>query len=393
MFRNGISEKSNHFTLSQRLQKGDLEDISYESLNRFLNYLYSNALDNLRDFEVLINTLHREAADCGLGAHIYVDVKFENHTPNQKGFVEIRLYNIKFSQPGEKLDSTLSDKRIFFANNHSILGIRFFLDNIFFDDSESPLGGSLNIGIYSQQKHHSTISINNCRFSAVGLSTASFNEVEIANSASIFPLVIGERTNQCIISNSSIGKIAVTGDQLIYLRIINSDISSIEERFFIEKLGKLKFLLFDYKSNVHKNAYATYKNLRMFAEMQNDKIQAFSLYKKELYSFSNEGVADLDSKILLFFNRITNANGTSIFLPIFWLFGLNTAFIIMILLNEKCLLDTGYLFHFMNVIPTISVTDETFKSSSQALDSFRRLTCGVFIFLTISSALRFRYKI
>lgn len=389
--RRPSAKKQNHFLLSNRLKQDNLEEISHANLKAFLDYLYSNALDNIRDFPSLKNVLLTQASHCGLNGHIYIDLEIENYTPEQKGFLVIRFFGFKLDQPGEELDSSLTESRIWFGNNNQLLGIKFYFESIFFDDSVSPLGGIFNIGIYPHQDHHSSLILNGCCFSSVGLSTESFHSVEILNCSSISPLVIGDKTQQCVISNSSIGKMTVTGEKLIYLRVTNSDIASIEESFFVEKIEKLKFLQFDYRSIIYKNAYATYKNLRMFAETRKDKIQAFSLYKKELNSFSGEGVVDTDSKFLLFFNKFTNANGTSVLLPIVWLFVANFVFVNLIFINEDHL-SFEFLFNFMNVLPVTPITDKDFDFFSQAIDSLRRLVSGIFLFLIVSSALRFRYK-
>lgn len=176
------------------------------------------------------------------------------------------------------------------------------------------------------------------------------------------------------------------------VRITNSIIGEIEARWFLESFHtNLRFLLFDQNSLVLSKPYETYKKLRFISEKLNDKTQSHIFYTKELQAFSEDGDVDFDSKILIKSLKLFNGHGLSTLLPIIWIFVSNIVFVLIIyfLRNQQ---EVSYLWNFINISPLGHSVSEEDTVAAQSIDSLRKLIISIFYYLTIVSAVRFRYK-
>ncbi len=197
---------------------------------------------------------------------------------------------------------------------------------------------------------------------------------------------------------SYIGEVRV-GDAVEKLLIKNTKIGTLN----IDKvlIGKnIKVLHFSEDSKVLNDSLETYKVLQVIvaSSLLNDKVQRHILYNKELESFVSQQGVDLDSKILFYINKIINKNGLSFIRPILWMFALNFSLIlaIEIIRNHWCFnLDiferAGSL--MLNMIPIYSITESDDSALMIGLDGLRKITLAALYYLTISAALRFRFKL
>ena len=372
------------------------ESIDFEVLYAFFAYLHNRNEVEHHPIQQLMSRMTEKIDELGLSEHFNIDMRNDFFESKKSGVLIIRLFNINFEGSIKTIDSTKFSTSIDFINNQTITGFELHFDNISFDDSTPCSNKYLKLRIRGcNDEFKSLLSINTCCFSSYGLCTDSFNEVTINHSASISPLSIEKETESVNIINSTVLDIKINSTNLTYLNVRNSQIRSINEKYFINLMESVRFLQFDQTSSIIFNSYSAYKNLRQIANKNQDKIQSFIFYKKELESFANQRETDLDSKILLFFNNLANRNGTSIFLPIFWLFGLNLFFLLFICIAElQGGRDVGmdFLYNFINILPTSTLVNGDFNNLSEGVDGLRRIICAIFIFLTISSALRFKYK-
>jgi len=276
-------------------------------------------------------------------------------------------------------------------------GVHLIFERIIYDDEYMPVDFKFLFNLDEDNNSpENSLFIKNCDFAAVIIEGQSFKYISVDKSAGIAQIKTKQVTEHVLIKNSVVDYINLTNN-LESLKVFNSEIKTFDQRWLFAGEGNhsLQFLSFDSLSEISINPYGSYKNLRTVATKLQDRIQAHIFYAKELEAFRNDPEVDVDSKILLTVNRILNNNSLSILKPVFGIILVNAVFVLGIFLNEfyaGSSLGVDYLWQAFNYLPTQDITPKEFGYLSQSLDSFRRLLDGLFIYLIVSSSIRFRFK-
>jgi len=187
------------------------------------------------------------------------------------------------------------------------------------------------------------------------------------------------------------------------LRIHNVQIgtSNLSELLTTADDGRvIQNISFDLASNITDTnaAYGTYKALRALAKKLDDKVQAHIFYVKELEQYGEQKGVRWDDKTLIIVNKFLNGNGTNFIRPICLAVLVNIIALLWIIWLEwgcRCFVDIHTyldLRHLFFPVNSILLPNYEYSVGTYAIDGARRLLYSVMIFMTISAALRFRFK-
>lgn len=203
-----------------------------------------------------------------------------------------------------------------------------------------------------------------------------------------------------IISGSTVGTITINsykegGPRVKTINVQGkSTIEQIKGLHFLLENESSTVVIFSQDSKVLTDAEAGYRIMRLISNKFGDVVQShiFHTNSVELYAAH----ADKETKTLLFFEKWTNNYGRSIFRPIIWMVGINTAFMFFLLSFSDilCIKNFPDLFvSIFNISPLSSLVPEDLSKTSWefSLDSMRRVFLAILTYQIAVAARRFSF--
>jgi hypothetical protein len=373
------------------VRPNNLPELQTHDLNLFLEQLKH---DQPIDADTFIGGLKTYIEENGLGGIISVKFDTDRCDLSLRNILCITIHDALLT---DKIAISLGEHSELCKMPHFCYGAQFHFHTIVFDDESTPADFEISLHVARYGANENTLIIENCDFVSATLNVMSFNNLKITRSQGLKSIETSPVTQKVTVKDSVLGYINLT-ESIEHLNIINSEIDEIDYRILFLDAAKisLHFIAFDRFSSVNQNAYSTYKNLRTLTARLGDRIQTYILYANELNALRKTEEVDPDSKALITLNHEINSNGLSFIKPILCLILINFILVLTIFnieLYTGHTLGWGFLWHSINYLPIISITDpEHFFYASQAIDGLRRILLSIVIYMIISSALRFKFK-
>ncbi len=241
----------------------------------------------------------------------------------------------------------------------------------------------------------SKLVLNNCDANTEELNLSSINKSPLitfeSNKSKIEKLIFSGRAeipSSISLKESEIGNFVLVISHKLVLKIIDTKIIKFDIN--ISDVPRMKYFHFSSNSEIIENKRESYSLLQTLARNMHDTIQEHILYVKSLNAFKESKESNRDDKALIWLNDYVNKNGTSFIMPVLLLFVVNALFIFCMYYYGN--INNSFLWNIFNINPVDKLEFPSNSNALQATDALRRILLTIFIFLTTSAALRFRFK-